>query len=71
MLVWEPEMPELLEGFFHLEGGLNWTVRTKDGATWLLEAEAVRQLESLGPDEGQLVQVAFVGGKRSYEVSLL
>ena len=26
MLVLAPEMPELLEGLFHLEGGLNWTV---------------------------------------------
>lgn len=54
MLVWQPDGPELLEGLFHLEGGLNWTVRTEDGAVWLLEAEAARQLESLGPDEGQL-----------------
>ena len=71
MLVWQPDRPELLEGLFHLEGGLNWTVRTEDGALWLLEAEAARQLESLGPDEGQLVQVTFVGGEPGYEVSLL
>ena len=44
-------------GSFHLEGGLNRTVRMQDGALWLLEAEAARQLESLGPDEGQWVQV--------------
>ena len=71
MLVWQPEMPELLEGLFHLEGGLNWTVRTQDGALWLLEAEAARQLESLGPDEGQWVQVEFIGGELGYEVSLV
>ena len=71
MLVWQPDGPELLEGLFHLEGGLNWTVRTQDGALWLLEAEAARQLESLGPDEGQWVQVTFIGNAPGYEVSLL
>ena len=71
MLVWQPDEPELLEGFFHLERGLNWTVRTDDGAMWLLEAEAARALESLGPDEGRSVRVTFVGGEPGYEVDLL
>ena len=71
MLVWQPDHPESLEGFFHLESGLNWTVRTDDGATWLLEAEAARALESLGPDEGRSVRVEFVGGEAGYEVDLL
>ena len=72
MMIWQPDGPELLEGTFHLEGGLNWTVRTKDGATWLLESEASRELESLGPDEGQLVRLTFNGiGEPTYEVELL
>lgn len=71
LLVWQPDRPELLEGSFHLDRGLNWTVRTDDGATWLLEAEAARALESLGPDEGRPVRVAFVGGDPCYEVDLL
>lgn len=72
MVVWEPDRPELLEGTFKLEGGLNWTVRTEDGTMWLLEAEAARELESLGPDEGQSVRVVYVGGgDPPYEVTLL
>jgi hypothetical protein len=72
MMVWLPDGPELLEGTFHLEGGLNWTIRTKDGAMWLLESEAARELESLGPDEGQSVRVTFNGsGESAYEVDLL
>jgi hypothetical protein len=72
MMVWQPDRPELLEGTFHLEGGLNWTVRSEDGTLWLLEAEAARELESLGPDEGQSVRVTYVGGGQSaYEVALL
>ena len=39
---------------------------------WLLEAEAARELESLGPAEGQSVRVLFVGGgEPAYEVTLL
>lgn len=72
MVIWEPDRPELLEGTFNLEGGLNWTVRTEDGTMWLLEAEAARALESLGPDEGQPVRVEYVGGGEPvYEVTLL
>lgn len=72
MVIWEPDRLELLEGTFHLEGGLNWTIRTEDGTVWLLEAEAARELESLGPDEGELVRVTYVGGDNSvYEVALL
>jgi hypothetical protein len=72
MLIWQPDAPELLEGTFHLEGGLNWTIRTEDGATWLLESEAARALERLGPDEGRSVRVAFNGiGEPAYEVELL
>lgn len=72
MVIWEPDRLELLEGTFHLEGGLNWTIRTEDGRVWLLEAEAARELESLGPDEGELVRVTYVGGDNSvYEVALL
>ena len=54
-----------------MERGLNWTIRTDDGSTWLLEAEAARALQSLGPDEGRSVRVAFVGGEPGYEVDLL
>ena len=72
MVIWEPDRLELLEGTFHLEGGLNWTIRTEDGTVWLLEAEAARELESLGPDEGELVRVTYVGGGNPvYEVALL
>jgi hypothetical protein len=73
MMIWQPDAPELLEGTFHLEGGLNWTVRTKDGTMWLLESEASRELESLGPDEGQMVRLTFNGmvGEPTYEVELL
>ena len=71
MLVWQPDRPEFLEGLLHVERGLNWTVRTGDGTTWLLEAEAARALESLGLDEGRSVRVAFVGGEPGYEVDLL
>lgn len=73
MKVWQPDESETLEGMFHLEGGLNWTVRTEDGTSWLLEAEAGRLLEALGPDEGQRVQVTFViddDGESSHHVSL-
>ena len=50
---------------------LNWTIRTDDGATWLLESEAARELESLGPNEGQLVRVTYNGiGEPAYEVDL-
>jgi hypothetical protein len=71
MMVWQPDAPELLEATFHLEGGLNWTIRTDDGATWLLESEAARELESLGPTEGQSVRVMFNGmGEPAYEVDL-
>ena len=72
LMIWQPDAPELLEGTFHLEGGLNWTIRTNDGATWLLESEAARELESLGPNEGQPVRVTFNGtGEPAYEVDLL
>jgi hypothetical protein len=51
---------------------LNWTVRTKDGTVWLLEAEVARELESLGPDEGESVRVTYVGGSElAYEVTRL
>ena len=71
LMVWQPDAPELLEGTFHLEGGLNWTIRTDDGGTWLLESEAARELESLGPSEGQLVRVTFNGIEEpAYEVDL-
>jgi len=71
-MIWQPDAPELLEGTFHLEGGLYWTIRTDDGATWLLESEAARELESLGPNEGQPVRVTFNGtGEPAYEVDLL
>jgi hypothetical protein len=70
---WEPDEPETLEGVFHLEGGLNWAVRTRDGTVWLLESDAERQLESLGPDEGRDVEVFYAPdtrGRFTYHVTL-
>jgi hypothetical protein len=71
--VWGPKESDTLEGVFHLEGGLNWTVQTDDGALWLLEDAAEEQLQALDPDEGQLVQVLYVQdghGPPAYRVNL-
>jgi hypothetical protein len=71
--LWEPEESETLEGVFHLEGGLNWTVQTKDGSIWLLGSDAEKQLQLLDPDEGREVQLLYVQdghGPPTYHVTL-
>jgi hypothetical protein len=71
--VWEPKESATIEGAFHLEGGLNSAVQTEDGTLWLLESDAEKQLETLDPDEGQLVQVLCVRdghGPPTYHVTL-
>ncbi len=71
--VWEPEESGTLEGMFHLEGGLNWMVQTKDGALWLLASDAEAQLQALDPDEGQVVRVLHMvdgHGSPTYHVTL-
>jgi hypothetical protein len=40
---------------------------------WLLESDAERQLEALGPDEGRDVEVLYAqdtGGRSTYHVTL-
>lgn len=72
--LWEPEDSATLNGMFHLEGGLNWTVTTEDGAIWLLEADAENQLEALDPEEGHAVQVLYEQvsqGRPTYRITLL
>jgi hypothetical protein len=71
--VWEPKESATLEGVFHLEGGLNSAVQTEDGTLWLLESDAEKQLETLDPEEGQIVQVLCVQdghGPPTYHVTL-
>jgi hypothetical protein len=71
--VWAPTESDTLEGVFHLEGGLNWTVQTEDRTLWLLVADAEEQLQALDPDEGQVVQVIHVQdglGPPTYHVNL-
>jgi hypothetical protein len=71
--IWKPKESEVLNGSFHLEGGLNLTVLTDDGSIWLLEAEAENQLEALHPGEGQAVHVLYERderGRPAYEITL-
>jgi hypothetical protein len=71
---WNPAESATLSGVFHLLAGLNWTVRTEDGALWMLRADAENQLEALNPAEGQSVKVFYKKGRfgrATYVVSLL
>jgi hypothetical protein len=72
--IWNPKASQMLNGVFHQVGDLKWAVRTEDGLVWLLEADAENQLEALGPDEGQVVQVVYKHERfrrPSYDVILL